>query len=253
MVVNQLKGKVALVTGGSSGIGRSIALLFAREGAKVSICSRSQIKGEKVVNEIQKHNGEAMFIQTDVSKSEEVKRVVKSTIGRYGNIHILCNNAGVTFSGTVVNTSEKEWDRVMDINVKGTYLLSKYVIPKMIENGGGNIINIASCLSFIAMEGNAVYCTSKAAMHHLTRCMALDFAKYNIRVNSICPGPVITPNYNRIVPPNSDIRKREIEMIPMRRIAKPEEVASVALFLATNASSYMTGSAVLVDGGWTIY
>jgi NAD(P)-dependent dehydrogenase (short-subunit alcohol dehydrogenase family) len=251
----ELKGRVALITGAGSGIGRAIALLFAREGAKIVVADISEADGEKSVELIKKADGEGVFVKGDVSKAEVARRMTDAAVGEYGRLDILCNNAGIESVGTVVDVGEEKWDKVINVNLKGAFLCSKYAIPKIIESGGGVVINIASVLGLIGSKGEAAYCASKGAIVSLTRAMALDFASQNVRVNCICPGSVLTPTFRRVIASSGDYErafKKNLEKIPLKRVAEPEEIAYAALYLASDKSSYVTGSALVIDGGWSI-
>lgn len=255
MIGKELKGKVALITGAGSGIGRAIALLFAREGAKIVVADISEADGEKSVGLIKKAGGEAVFVEGDVSKAEVARRMADAAVGEYGKLDILCNNAGIESVGTIVDVSEEKWEKVINVNLKGTFLCSKYAIPRIIERGGGVVINIASVLGLIGSKGEAAYCASKGAIVSLTRAMALDFASQNIRVNCICPGSVLTPTFRRVIGSSGDYErafKKNLEKIPLKRVAEPEEIAYAALYLASDKSSYVTGSVLVIDGGWSI-
>jgi NAD(P)-dependent dehydrogenase (short-subunit alcohol dehydrogenase family) len=250
----ELGDSVALVTGAGSGIGRAIAVLFACEAAKVAVADVSEGDGKNTVELIKKEGGDAIFVQGDVSKSASVKRMAEATVEKYAKLNVLVNNAGVESTGSAVDVTEENWDRVIGINLKGTFLCSKYCAPKIIESGGGAIINIASVLGLIGAKGEAAYCASKGGIISLTRAMALDFASQNIRVNCICPGSVLTPTFKRVMTASGDYETsfaRNLEKIPLRRVAAPEEIAQAALFLASQKSSYMTGAALVVDGGWS--
>lgn len=251
----RLKGKTALITGGSEGIGRATALLFCKEGARVGIMSRTPKNLKKVVSEA-KGRGEIKAFAGDVSNEKDVKRVVNAFYKRFGKIDILFNNAGILEGGTVVTTSNDVWDRTMDINVKGVFLMSKYVVPLMAENGGGSVINNSSVLGIVGMENCMAYNASKGAVRQITKSMALDHAKENIRVNSVCPGYIKTKMDVEFMgnPPDAEEKLDEIAagMIPMVRRAEAAEVAQSVLFLASDESKYMTGSDLVLDGGWTV-
>jgi meso-butanediol dehydrogenase / (S,S)-butanediol dehydrogenase / diacetyl reductase len=254
MLQGELSDSVALVTGAGSGIGRAIVVLFAREGAKVVVADVSEADGKNTVDLIKKEGGDAFFVLGDVSKPASVKMMVEKTVERYGRLNVLVNNAGVESTGSVVDVTEENWDRVIDINLKGTFLCSKYCTPRIIEGGGGAIINIASVLGLIGSKGEAAYCASKGGIISLTRAMALDFASDNVRVNCICPGSVLTPTFKRVMMTSGDYDAafaRNLEKIPLRRVAAPEEIAQAALFLASKRSSYITGTALVIDGGWS--
>lgn len=251
----RLKGKTALITGGSEGIGRATALLFCKEGAKVGIMSRTLKNLKRVVSEA-KGRGEIKAFAGDVSKEKDVKRVVNAFYRQFGGIDILFNNAGILEGGTAATTSNEVWDRTMDINVKGVFLMSKYAVPLMAENGGGSVINNSSVLGIVGMENCMAYNASKGAVRQITRSMALDHAKQNIRVNSVCPGYIKTKMDVEFMgnPPDAEERLDEIAagMIPMVRRAEAVEVAQSVLFLASDESKYMTGSDLVIDGGWTV-
>lgn len=243
-----------MITGGGEGIGRATALLFCREGARVGIMGRTASKLEKVVNEAE-GPGEITAFQGDVSSEQDVKRVVDSFVERYGSIDILFNNAGILEAGTVVTTSNEVWDRTMDINLKGVFLMSKYVVPVMAENGGGSIINNSSVLGMVGMENCVAYNATKGAVRQITRSMAVDHANDNIRVNSVCPGYIKTKMDVEFMgnPPDAEeqLDKIAAEMIPLVRRAEPEEVGYAVLYLASDESKYVTGSDLVIDGGWT--
>jgi NAD(P)-dependent dehydrogenase (short-subunit alcohol dehydrogenase family) len=255
--VPRLTGKVAIVTGGSDGIGKATALTFAREGAKVVIVGRNEAKGRRALREL-KEVGEATYFKVDVSDSQQVKRMVEDTIQRYGRVDILINNAAICPPGDVVTTTEAIWDEVIDINLKGVFLCSKYAIPHMQKNGGGAIVNIGSINSLMAMENEAAYDASKGGVLMLTKAMALDFARSRVRVNCICPGAIETPMLKASLDTAKDPKAARVSLIqkhPLRRAGTPEEIAQAALFLATDDSSFITGATIPVDGGilagWT--
>jgi NAD(P)-dependent dehydrogenase (short-subunit alcohol dehydrogenase family) len=244
----RLEGKVAIVTGAASGIGEATARLFAKEGAKVVVADLDHERGDKVVREIKRDNGEAVFTETDVSKWSDVRNLVETTIKTYGRIDILHNNAGIGLLGTVVETSEKAWDKIIDINLKGVYLCSRAVIPQMMKQGGGVIVNTASNWGLVAQPNSAAYCASKGGVVMLTRAMAIDHAKDNIRVNALCPGYVDTPLLHKIIDESKDPQK---ELEEMGKLAQPLEMAYGALFLACDESSHATGSCLVLDNGET--
>jgi NAD(P)-dependent dehydrogenase (short-subunit alcohol dehydrogenase family) len=242
----RLNKKIALVTGGGSGIGRQTALLFAKEGAKVTIVDVNEKGGRHVVREIMDGGGDAYFIKGDVSISSDVRRIVKSHMKHYGNLDALLNIAGIQVKGSVLTTSEDAWDKVMDVNVKGIYLMSRETIP-ILAKRKGSITNMSSAFGFHAPPDLAVYSVSKAAVIQLTKVMAVDHGASGVRVNCICPGAIATP---MMASNNSkaEIRRRE-ETLPLRRIGSPIEVANVALFLASDEASFVTGAPYIVDGG----
>ena len=248
--MGKLDGKVALITGAGSGIGRATALLFAEEGARVVVADYVAAGGGETVKMIREAAGEAIFVEVDVSKAVDVQKMIKATLDAYGRIDVLYNNAGIM--GKYVFTAdmaEKDWDRIIEINLRGVFLGSKYAIPVMLAQGGGIIVNTASTAGIIGLPGQPAYCASKAAVIQLTKTAALEYADQNIRVNCICPGGIITPmsqpsDLSEAMPP---FRQSQ----PMRRMAGPEEVARAALYLACDDSSFVTGTALTVDGGWT--
>jgi NAD(P)-dependent dehydrogenase (short-subunit alcohol dehydrogenase family) len=255
MKQRSLDGKAAIVTGAGSGIGRAIVTLFAEEGARVAVVDVSESDGKETVELLRKRGGDAIFIQGDISNSAIVKRIVETTVKKYERVDILCNNAGVESMGSILEITEENWDKVMSINLKGVFLCSKHSVPKMIEKGGGVIINIASVLGLIGSKDEAAYCASKGGIISLTRAMALDFAPHNIRVNCICPGSVLTPTFKRVMTSLGDYEtafQRNLDKIPLKRIAEPAEIAYAALYLASEKASYITGSVLVIDGGWSI-
>jgi len=247
-----LKGKVAIVTGARRGMGRTHALKLAEAGAKVAVSDISLEDCQKVVKEIEKNGGKALTVKCDVTKKEEVEKMVRETIEKWGKIDILVNNAGICQFKPFLELAEEEWDKTLDINLKGYFLVAQAVTKEMIKRKSGSIINIAS----VAMGQTGVgfpalvhYCASKGGIVAMTEAMALELAPYNIRVNAISPGAIETP---MIDPLKTDPKMMEgtLVRIPMHRIGKPEEVSNLVLFLASEASSYMTGSDVVIDGGW---
>jgi NAD(P)-dependent dehydrogenase (short-subunit alcohol dehydrogenase family) len=246
----RLENKVALITGGGSGIGRAAALLFSKEGARICISDLDGAKGKETAKLITKQGGEAFFVKVDVSKAEDAEKMVDETIKKYNALDILFNNAGVSASLSILETSEDEWDRTMNINLKGVFLGCKYALPHMVRKKNGSIINMSSVSGIMGSQNLAAYCASKGGVLMLTRAMACDLGPYGIRVNCICPSHIITPMVEGFINtlPKSNV-KSVATRYPLRRFGKPEEVAKVALFLASEDSSFITGSAVVVDGG----
>jgi len=248
-----LNGKVALITGGSSGIGKESSVIFAREGAKVVIADLDAKMGEEVVSAIKKSGGQAAFVKADVSKSKDCENMVKFAEQTFGKLNVLFNNAGISHANddSAITTEEDVWDLTMNINVKGVFLGCKFGIPALKRAGGGSIINTAS---FVAILGAATpqlaYTTSKGAVLSMTREMAVIHAREGVRINALCPGPLKTELLMKYL--NTDAKKqRRLVHIPMGRFGLAEEIAKGALFLASDESSFMTGSTFLMDGGIT--
>jgi NAD(P)-dependent dehydrogenase (short-subunit alcohol dehydrogenase family) len=254
--VTRLLGKTALVTGGGTGIGKAVALAFAREGAKVTVAGRRAKKLNEVVAEIEKMGGGALAVVCDVSLATDAQRAVAETAKRFGGMNVLVNNAGALHVGSVERTSEDEWDRLMAINVKGPFLLSRAALPEFRKAGGGVIVNVGSVLGLIAMKDRAAYCASKGGLTLLTKAMAVDHAAENVRVNCICPSLVETELVQELFYGNEfrdALRKQRIETIPLGRTGQPIDVAEMAVFLASDESSWMTGTAIPLDGGLSSY
>jgi NAD(P)-dependent dehydrogenase (short-subunit alcohol dehydrogenase family) len=247
-----LKGKVAIITGGASGIGRATASLFALEGALISIVDINEKLGKLAVKEVEAADGKAIFIPCDVTQAEDCQRAVEATVAAFGGLDILFNNAGIVRRANVLTTTEAEWDRVMDVNVKSIFLMSKYAIPHMKNRGGGVIINTSSGWGIKGGENAVSYCASKGAVTNMTRAMAIDHGRQNIRVNAICPGDTDTPmlrdEAKQLGQPEKEFLT-EAASRPLGRYAQPAEIAQAVLYLASEASSYVTGAALVVDGG----
>src|SRR5580698_8808415 len=249
--VQSLTGKIALITGAASGIGRAAALLFARQGAAVAITDVNQ-SGQAVADEIIRSGGHAFFEPADVTQSIDCERVADRTRREFGGIHVLLNNAGIMRRASVTELSEQDWDRVMAVNVKSIFLMSRIVIPIIAEGGGGSIINTASGWGLAGGPRAAVYCASKGAVVLLTKAMAIDHAKQNIRVNCICPGDTDTAMLRSEALQMGEAEDRflaESMRRPLGRVGRPEEIAQAALHLASDAASFVTGAALVVDGG----
>ena len=249
----RLDGKVALITGAASGMGKIAAELFAGEGARVVLADVTDEAGRAAADEIGSAGGQATFVHTDVSKPQEIEAAVRSTVERFGALNVLYNNAGIfpADDGSVTETTEQTWDRVMDINLKGVFLGCKYAIPAMIDSGGGSIINVAS---FVALVGAATpqiaYTASKGGVLSMTREIAVEFARKGIRANALCPGPIETPLLAELLA-DPVRRERRLVHIPVGRFGQAEEIARAALFLASDESSFITGATFVVDGGIT--
>jgi len=250
----RLKDKVAVVTGAGSGIGRASALRFAQEGARVVVVDWKPEGGRETVARIKAQGGVAIFVEADVSRDEDVRRMIETAVNTYGGLHILLNNAAIQVFGTLPNTSEADWYRVMDVNLKGVYLGCKYAIPHMIAGGGGSIVNMSSALGLVGDPDLPAYGATKGGILAMTRAVAQAHGRQGIRVNSICPGDVETPilaEYFEHQPDPQEARRRVAAEYALGRIAQPEEVANVALFLASDESSFVTGTYIVVDGGLT--
>jgi NAD(P)-dependent dehydrogenase (short-subunit alcohol dehydrogenase family) len=253
----KLKRKVAIITGSTSGIGRTTAILFSQEGARVVVVGRRSEAGQITVKEIKKKGGEALFVKADISDVKQVKDLVKKTLSAYDKIDILFNNAGIhpeSARKPLAECSLRDWDRIMRINAKGIFLGCKYAIPRMIENGGGVIINTSSTHAFVTIKNRGIYSASKGAITTLTKAMAIDYAPYHIRVNCICPGMVQSEMTSSVIQEarrDKKVWQNYMAKYPLGRLGKPEDIAYAALFLASDESSWITGSCLMVDGGYT--
>lgn len=247
----RLQNKVALITGGGTGIGAGIAHMFAREGAQVVVCGRREDPLKKVVDEIDRSGGEAIYCVADISSQEQIREMIETVTMKFGSIDILVNNAGVFIPDDVTSTSEQEWDRVMDIDAKGVYLMSKAVLPDMIKKGTGKIVNIASIAGLIGFEKSAAYCAAKGAVVNLTREMALDYAPKGICVNAIAPG-VIDTDMTKAFLSNEQAKQGFLSKTPVGRVGTPEDIAHGAVYLASDESNFVVGQTLVIDGGWTI-
>ena len=250
----RLASKVAIITGAGSGIGQATALRFAQEGARVVVVDWNSEGGQETARLIHSSGGEAIFVEADVSQDEDARQMVEMAITTYGRLEILVNNAAIQVFGTIPDTSEADWHRVMDVNLKGVYLGCKYAIPHLAARGGGSIINTASILGLVGDPDLPAYGATKGGVLAMTRAMAQAHGRENIRVNSICPGDVATPlvvEYFEQQPDPEEARRRVASEYALGRIAQPEEIANVALFLASDESSFVTGAHIVVDGGLT--
>ncbi len=249
--MGRLDGKVAFISGGARGMGAEEARLFANEGAMVAISDILEEDGRKVETEINENGGDCIFVRLDVTSEAEWQAAIDATVSRFGRLDILVNNAGVGgIDGIIENTSVEDWQRVMDINGKGVFLGTKAAIPEMQKAGGGSIINISSQLGIVATDRSSPqYQASKGAVRIFTKAAAIQYARYGIRVNSVHPGPVITPmTERRRTDPNTYALMRS--RIPLGRFAEPREIANAVLYLASDEASFVTGSELVVDGGW---
>jgi len=246
-----LAGKVALVTGAGSGIGRASALAFSREGAKVIVADVVVEGGEETVSLIKKTGGEALFVRADVSKATEVATLISTAVATYGRLDCAHNNAGIEgTAATTVECTEESWDHIITINLKGVWLCMKYEIPQMLKQGAGAIVNTSSGAGLIGLPRSGAYVASKHGVVGLTKTAALEYAKVGIRVNAVCPGPIDTPMMQRIGGRRPQIVERMAAAGPMRQLGKPEEIAEAVVWLCSDAASFVTGHALPVDGGF---
>jgi NAD(P)-dependent dehydrogenase (short-subunit alcohol dehydrogenase family) len=246
----RLTDKVAIITGAASGIGEACALLFAKEGARVVVGDFDAPQGERVARQICGAGGSAVFQSVDVSSWSQVERLVETVTGTFGRADVLVNAAGVLLYGTVLETDEAAWNRVMDINLKGTFFCCRAVIPEMVRQGGGSIVNFSSTTGAHDACAHAVaYVASKGGVAALTRAISIDHARQGVRINAICPGPTDTPMLRKALTPEALVDFAR--SFPMGRLGSPREIAAAALFLASDESSFMTGSMLTVDGGQT--
>jgi len=262
MMAGRLKNKVAIITGGGTGIGRATAVAFSNEGAKVAVCGRTRESLDRTVSRIRQSGREAIAVGCDISRADQVAAMVRETTEIFGHLDILVNNAGVRASiGTIEALSEEEWDRTFDIDAKGAWLCSREVIPEMRKAGGGSIIMVSSVSAHIGQPLQGCYNAAKAAQELLMKCMALDFARDNIRVNSLCPAWVLTEmNREQLARMKAHPDKRYppgisyndlLTMHPIGRIGQPEDCAMAAVYLASDESGWVTGTSLMVDGGYT--
>jgi NAD(P)-dependent dehydrogenase (short-subunit alcohol dehydrogenase family) len=254
--VPRLSGKIALITGGGTGIGRACALLFAREGAQVVVSGRRNEPLREVVREIEQAGGQALAIAGDVTQRESVEAALAGAVEYFGSLNVVVNNAGAVVVADAEHTSDADWHRVIGANLTGTFLVSRAALPILRKAKGGSIVNIGSALGLVARKQRAAYCAAKAGVTGLTKAMALDYAHENIRVNCICPTIVETElgslSLAKAPDPQAERRKRTAE-IPIGRMGIPEDVALMAVYLASDESSWVTGAALPLDGGLTAY
>ncbi len=249
-MTGHMKDKVALVTGGSSGIGRAAALAFAREGAKVVVADVQVAGGQETVRLIGDAGGEAVFVRTDVASPVEVQALVDQAVQRYGRLDCAFNNAGI--EGTLAPTaecSEENWNRTLEVNLKGVWLCMKAEIAQMLKQGGGAIVNTASVAGLVGFQNLPAYCASKGGVVQLTRTAALEYAKMGIRINAVCPGVIRTAMVERVTGGNPQTEAQFVAMEPVGRMGTPEEVAAAVVWLCSDAASFVTGHPMVVDGG----
>ena len=250
--MNDFQGKVAIVTGGTSGIGRAAAIAFARQGARVVVAGRRTAEGEETVRLLRAEGGEGLFVATDVAQAAQVKNLIGRTLERFGRLDFAFNNAGIEQQPTpFLDQNEEDYDRVMDINVKGVWLSMKYEIPAMLKSGGGSIVNTSSALGVIAFAGVEVYVASKHAVIGLTKSAALEYGKQGIRVNAVLPAVIETDMYERFTGEKPEMQAAMAALHPIGRIGTSEEVADAVIWLSSAKSSFVTGHSLLVDGGFT--
>jgi NAD(P)-dependent dehydrogenase (short-subunit alcohol dehydrogenase family) len=247
---NDLADKVALVTGGTSGIGRDTAVLFAQAGAKVVVAGRREAEGKETVDLIRTAGSDGFFVKTDVSKGADVQSLVQKTVEKFGRLDMAFNNAGIEGRWVpLTEQSEQEWDSVININLKGTWLCMKYEIPQMLKQGGaGAIVNMSSVAGLMGAAGAGVYCASKHGVIGLTRTAALEYARSGIRVNAVCPAVIETPMADRAFA-DPEANKRILALHPIGRFGKPMEIAEAVLWLCSDKSTFMTGHYIVLDGG----
>ncbi|WP_420645402.1 SDR family oxidoreductase [Candidatus Leptofilum sp.] len=248
----QLDGKIALITGGGSGIGRETAVLFANHGAKIAIADLNPKGGQETVQIITQTGGQAIFVQTDVSQAAQVENMVNAVVGAYGRLDIAFNNAGIEgHTDRTVDVTETEFDQIMAVNVKGVWLCLKYQIPQMIAQGGGAIVNTASVAGLVGTHSMPVYGASKHAVIGLTKSAALEYARKGIRINAVCPSVIRTPMVERGFVEFPQFVEATKRINPMRRLGEPIEVAEAVLWLCSDAASFVNGTALTIDGGFT--
>jgi NAD(P)-dependent dehydrogenase (short-subunit alcohol dehydrogenase family) len=251
----RFEGKVVLITGAGVGIGRAAAVRFAAEGARVAVNSLTPANGMETVRLLREAGGRGIYIQGDVSRSADARRMAEETVKAYGRLDILVNNAGIVIPGRVDNMSEEDWDQTMAVNLKGVFLVSKYAIPEMRKIGGGVIVHNASIVAIKGVKDRGAYTASKGGVWALTKAMAADYLAENIRVNCVCPGTVHTPSLERRIQAFPDPQTARADFVarqPMGRLGKDEEIAAAILFAASDEAAFMTGSAIAIDGGMSI-
>ena len=251
--MTRLAGKVALITGGGTGIGRGTALAFAREGAKVAVAGRRMEKLQEVVNEIKASGGDAIAVPCDVSRAVDAQNAIRKTVETFGRLDVLVNNAGVLSVSTIEEIPEDEWDRLIDANLKGPFLMCRAALPEFRKAGGGAIVNVGSVLGLVAMKKRAAYCASKGGVTLLTKAIAIDHGHENIRANCICPSIVETELVSQLfnTPDGDRVKRERLATIPLGRMGRPADIAELAVYLASDESSWLTGAAIPLDGGLT--
>ena len=250
-MTTELRGKVCIVTGGTSGIGRDTAILFAKAGAKVAVAGRREAEGKETIDLMRSAGGDGFFVKTDVSKAPEVDGLVRKTVEKFGRLDIAFNNAGIEGSlSPIAEQSEEDWDRTIDINLKGTWLCLKYEIQQMLKQGsGGAIVNMASVAGLIGSSGFATYCASKHGVMGLTKSAALETARSGIRINVVCPAVIETHMGERIFG-GPEIKPYAVSLHPIGRFGKPMEIAEAVVWMCSDHASFMTGQSLVLDGGF---
>ncbi len=251
----RFQGKVVLITGAGVGIGRAAAVRFAKEGAQVAVNSLTPANGRETLRLLKEGGGQGIYIQGDVSRDADARRMVEETVKAHGRLNILVNNAGIVIPGRVDNMSEEDWDKTMAVNLKGVFLVSKYAIREMRKIGGGVIVHNASAVAIKGVKDRGAYTASKAGVWALTKAMAADYLLENIRVNCVCPGTIYTPSLERRIQAFPDPEKARADFIarqPMGRLGKDEEIAAAILFAASDEAAFMNGATIAIDGGMTI-
>jgi NAD(P)-dependent dehydrogenase (short-subunit alcohol dehydrogenase family) len=247
----RLDGRVAIVTGGSKGLGEAMATALAEAGSRVVIISRNLDESQQVASRITATTQqETLALRVDVTRDTDVEQMVSETMSRFGRIDVLVNNAGINIRKPMLEIEGREWESVIDVNLKGPMLCSRAVGNVMVRQRAGSVINLASMMSFVSISGRSAYSTSKAGLVGMTRALALEWAQYNVRVNALCPGPFVT-SMNKALLENKETQDFFVSRIPLGRFGDPRELGGAVVFLAADASSFVTGSALLVDGGWT--
>lgn len=251
----RFKDKIVLITGAGVGIGRSAAIMFAGEGAKVAVNSLTPKNGEETLRLVLECGGRGFYIQGDVSRAADAQAMVRKTVETYGSIDVLVNNAGIVIPGRVDDMSEEDWDRTMDVNLKGAFLVSKYAVLEMKKTGGGVIVHNASVAAMKGLKDRSAYSASKGGLVALTKAMAADYLQENIRVNCICPGTTYTPSLERRIQAFADPEKARKDFIarqPMGRLGNEEEIAEAILFAASEKAGFLNGAIICIDGGMTV-